>query len=333
MAILEQVRLPLQDISGNKALRKLCGQTFRVHAERGGLRRSQAQAIRVGIAGGLPFDSLTTDLVQGCLPASEVCYGSCFAARAAFDSGIDFGARVANRFEPETIVADLALLPAGQGFLRNGWNSDPSWNWGGAAALAGLIRQSGRLPVFITKYFTHLTEVQTSALVQAGAELRISIAAFDSPAQVRMRLQAACAYRDAGGVAIPVIMTAAFADETHARQQQALVDYCQDRDFALAENSLRFGRDNPVLAAIDLSRCRLTADTGEYWSGRLYPDLAVCTLTSVPSAYRGLQSPWLSRNDPQFLRALWRDPVPTHAQVLSDVSYRKPSQCGIGKSW
>ncbi len=57
--------------------RRLIGQTFeRVGS---GLARPEPEVIRAGRAGGLAFDSLTTDVCVGCLPASQVCYGSCFA--------------------------------------------------------------------------------------------------------------------------------------------------------------------------------------------------------------------------------------------------------------
>lgn len=314
------------------ALRQLSGQTFRIY-ESAMLRRPDAQLVRAGRAGGLPFDSLTTDLVQGCLPAAQVCYGSCFAARAAFESGYDFGQRVDNLLDTALLLADLEQLPASQRFLRNGWNSDPSWRWPMAVVLAMLIRHSGRLPVFITKYFRHLEAPLMAQLAGLGAELRISVSAFDSPAQTRMRIGAALAYRAAGGIAVPVIMSARFADPAHRDRQDQLVRQLLELDFPLAENSLRFRPGTPVLAAIDLERCSLTADSGEYWAGRLYADLKVCTLTSVPPQYAGLQSGYLSRNDGDYLRSLWRDPVRSSDEVASSTSYRKPVQCGVAKAW
>jgi hypothetical protein len=58
---------------------------------RGAVRTPDPCVIRAGRAGGLPHDSLTTDLYLGCLPPAQTCYGSCFAARTAYQRGFDFG--------------------------------------------------------------------------------------------------------------------------------------------------------------------------------------------------------------------------------------------------
>src|SRR5690349_16117470 len=115
-----------------------------------GLRVPAPEKIRAGKAGGLPFDSLTTDLFLGCLPANRVCYGNCFAATAAFTSGVDFGTRVRNVLDKELFRSDVARLPASQRFLKNGWNSDPSWDWSLARDLAVLVHAASRHVVFIT---------------------------------------------------------------------------------------------------------------------------------------------------------------------------------------
>jgi hypothetical protein len=316
-----------------ESLRKRSGQAFKKFVDLKSLSTPEAQVIRAGIAGGLPFNSLTSDLMLGCLPASQVCYGNCFAAKAAFESGYDFGRRVKNILNVEIFNNDLKSIPLEQGFLRNGWNSDPSWDWKTATELAGLIRQSGRLPVFITKCFRKFRDEQLVAMVDAKAEIRISVSAFDSQAQLRLRLQTAEDYRNAGGVAIPVIMTTKFAEQTNGARQDELVSYFVRNDYPLAENSLRISPETPVIESIDLRQCKLTADVGDYWAGRLYERFLVPTLTSVPNNYLGLQSAYLSKNDPEFLKSLWNDPVPSHTEVMSNVAYEKPSQCGVAMSW
>ncbi|KAA6214293.1 hypothetical protein CP973_34855 [Streptomyces albofaciens JCM 4342] len=316
-----------------KRLRRLAAGAYQPYGKGAALKVPKGGPIRAGRAGGLPFDSLTTDLMLGCLPASQVCYGSCFAAKGAFESGYDFGTRVPNVLDEEVFRADLAAIPATQGYLRNGWNSDASWDWPKAVRLTELIRESGHHTVFITKVFTALPDEAAVRLAELGAELRVSVSAFDSRPQLRMRLTAIEQYRDVGGVAVPTIMTAAFRDAALARRQDRIVAYFCDRDFPMGENSLRFVPGSPVLDAIDHRACRPTADTKDLWSGRLYPDLRVPTLTCVPARYTGLQSPYLSKNDPDFLRSLWHESVPLHTDVLSDAERPKPRQCGVALDW
>ena len=314
-------------------LRRLAARAYQPYGKGAKLKIPEGGSIRAGRAGGLPFDSLTTDLMLGCLPAAQVCYGSCFAAKGAFESGYDFGSRVPNVLDEELFRIDLAAIPAAQGYLRNGWNSDASWDWPKAVRLTELIGESGRHTVFITKVFRALPGDLAARLAELGAELRVSVSAFDSKPQLAMRAKAVEQYRGVGGVAVPMIMTAAFRDEVLVRRQDRIVAYFRDRDFPMGENSLRFVPGSPVLDSIDHSACRPTADTRDLWSGRLFPDLQVPTLTCVPAGYEGLQSPYLSKNDPEFLMSLWHESVPLHADVLSAAERPKPRQCGVALDW
>ncbi|WP_053663199.1 hypothetical protein [Streptomyces sp. MMG1121] len=315
-----------------KRLRRLAAGAYQPYGKGASLKVPEGSLIRAGRAGGLPFDSLTTDLMLGCLPATQVCYGSCFAAKGAFESGYDFGTRVPNVLDEEVLRTDLAAIPATQGYLRNGWNSDASWDWPKAVRLTELIRESGHHTVFITKVFRALPDEVAVRLAELRAELRVSVSAFDSKPQLQMRMTAVEQYRDAGGVAVPTIMTAAFRDKSLVRRQDRIVAYFGRRDFPTGENSLRFVPGSPVLDAIDHRACRPTADTKDLWSGRLY-DLRVPTLTCVPPGYEGLQSPYLSRNDSEFLASLWHESVPLHAEVLSAAERPKPRQCGVALDW
>src|SRR5215467_810669 len=309
---------------------RLTAESFKHYDSDSTLTRSTPQVIRAGKTGGLPFDTLTTDLFGGCLPGREVCYGNCFAARAAYAAGIDFGARVPNILDQGVLCADLERLPASQKFLRNGWNSDPSWNWRDAVVLSQWIRESGRLTIFNTKSFTRLQPDTVLSLAAAKAELWVCVSAFDSDAQIEHRIDAIETFRKAGGCAVPLVMTTRFGEpELNAKQEQ-IVQYMTDHDLPAAENSLRFAPTSPVMAILDRLRMRQIASTGDFWSGRLYAGVRrVPTTSSLPSGYSGLQSGYLSRNDSDFLDSLFFDPVHTHEEVLASPPLEKPAQAGV----
>ncbi|ATY09111.1 hypothetical protein CU254_00380 [Amycolatopsis sp. AA4] len=290
--------------------------------------------IRAGRRGGLPFDSITSDLYLGCLPATQICYGSCFAARGAFAAGYDFGTRVENLLDPDVLRADLLALPAEQRFLRNGWNSDASWNWPKARLLAELVRDSGRCTVFVTKYFRSVDADSLAGLAGAGAELRVSVSAMDTPGQLRQRLAGMLAYRDAGGTAVPVVMSSVYADERLNRRQDELVDWIEHNDLPGAENSLRFPQELPAARLVDRDRVGVLDGSGDLWAGRLYCErLPVPTITSVPAGYPGL--PWRRRSslDLDQLEAWRQDPVRTHDEVMSGARLAKPRKCGVVRTW
>src|SRR5215472_357697 len=159
----------------DREVTRLASESFKHYDSDSTLIPSTPQVIRAGKTGGLPFDTLTTDLFGGCLPGREICYGNCFAARAAYAAGIDFGTRVPNILDHDVLCADLERLPASQKFLRNGWNSDPSWNWRDAARLCQWIRESGRLTIFNTKNFTRLQPDTVRSLVALKAELWVCV--------------------------------------------------------------------------------------------------------------------------------------------------------------
>ena len=86
---------------------------------------------------------------------------------------------------------------------------------------------------------------------------------------------------------------------------------------------------------IDESAYGRVASSNDLWCGRLYPEdvIRVPTTITILSHYRGLQSPYLSQNDPEFLKSLWHDPVRTHAEVMSMTSLEKPAKCGVALDW
>lgn len=309
---------------------RLTAESFRHYDSDSRLTPSTSQVIRAGKSGGLPFDTLTTDLFGGCLPGREICYGNCFAARAAYAAGIDFSARVPNILDQDMFCADLERLPAGQKFLRNGWNSDPSWSWRDAVVLSQWIRESGRLTIFNTKSFTRLEPETVRSLVALKAELWLCVSAFDSDAQIEHRIDTIERFREAGGCVVPLVMTTRYSEPDLNAKQEQLVQYMIDHDLPAAENSLRFAPTSPVMAVLDHTRMRQIASTGDLWCGRLYAGvLRVPTTSSLPCGYSGLQSGYLSRNDPDFLDSLFFDPVRTNEEVLASPPLEKPVQAGV----
>ncbi|MFD4413543.1 hypothetical protein ACFVXW_22435 [Streptomyces sp. NPDC058251] len=299
------------------------------------LKTPNPAVIRAGRHGGLPFDSITSDLFLGCLPATQICYGNCFAARSAFEAGFDFGKRVPNILDEDIFREDLAALPINQCFLRIGWNSDASWDWDAALRMVELIAASNLHSVFVTKYFHPMSPTLLRSFASHGAELRVSISALDTPPQLQHRLDAIDAYRRAGGLAVPIVMSAPFRDEGLLTKQRAIVDHVLEHDFPAAENSLRFSPGSPMLELLNPDELGRVSSTHDLWGGRLFSDeLRVPTITSVPPEYHGLESSFFSRLSTEVLTELSLEPVRTHSEVLnSDRDVDKPRQCGVSIPW
>lgn len=310
--------------------RNLIAETFQVYAT--GLAQPTPVLIRAGKAGGLAFDSLTTDVVVGCLPASHVCYGSCFAARESYRLGVDFGVRVENTLDEPLFRADLAQLPPRQRYLRNGWHSDPSWRWDLAARIATVIHDEHLHTVFVTKLFRAIPADVLPRLIAARAELRISVSALDTDVQLKHRLEAAVAYRDTGGLAIPVVVTTRYREESLNEKQDAIVRFLRERDVPGAENSLRFDPSAPIARLFETEAARPVDGVTDHWCGRLYAgELPVPTITSVPDGYVGLPYRHRSENDDQFMASLFDDPVPVWQEVLASGPIPRPRQAAVSR--
>lgn len=316
-----------------RELNRLVAASFREAAADAGLRLPASQVIRAGLAGGLPFDGLTTDIFFGCLPTEQICYGNCFAAKEAFTSGFDFTRRIPNILDENILRQDLSKIAPEQGFVRNGWNSDPSWQWNMATRIGELVAEAGRHPVFLTKGFRAPDSDLYKRLALAGAELRVCVSAFDTDAQLRHRFGILLDYRNTGGLSIPVVMTAAFKDVSLDNRQATIVDHILKFNLPGAENSIRFDPGSPVMQAISAEKCGPVANSGDIWAGRLYSDkLTAPTLSSVPSGYRGVH-PYRSQNSLGELRALFADPVPLNDEILSGAVRTKPACAGVPLKW
>ncbi len=288
------------------------------------------ELIRAGVRGGLPFDSLSTDVVRGCLPPGSICFGGCFAASAAFQAGEDFGRRVPNTLDHDVLAADLDNMERSQKFVRNGWNSDPSWAWPTVVEISRLMRTSGRLLVVLTRAFHPPCENQVTELIAQGAELRLSLSAFDAPGVVQRRLDLACAYRSAGGIAIPVVVTANFIADALNKFQDDIVSEINRRDLPGAENSLRFRADSIVAQELRLAEAFVENTCADRWFGRLFAvRLPVPTITSVDDSYGGIASGYQSRIDPDQLSELYCEPVPTYQELATGVVGHRPRRAGV----
>lgn len=281
------------------------------------LKAPEGIPIRVGMAGGLPNNSITSDLVSGCLSAKQACYGTCFAAKAFWGQGIDFGMRVENTLDRSLIERDVDQLPDSQRYIRNGWNSDPSWDWEKGLQLTRIIRESGLLMIFISKAFRTIETKAMTGFVENGAEMRISLSGLDNNTQLKGRLKFLLDYREAGGVAIPVVMSACYNVAELNERQESIVDWLLEHDFPVAENSLRFPINAPIASLIDLKKTQFIKDSIDVWSGRLFADRVLFpTTTSMPDDYHGLPSGYASKIDKRNLSSLFVDPVKTHEQVM-----------------
>ncbi len=326
------IRIPALNPSLAECIRESVASSFGHYSKRPDLRTPEPVLIRAGTRGGLPSDSLTTDLFWGCLPASVVCYGNCFAAKAAFSRGYNFGCRVENKLDIDLLREDLAHLPSTQKFVKNGFNSDPSINWEKARDFAGTVTSSGLHLLFITKCLSHPTESILSDLANFGVELKVSISALDLDQPLNTRLSVLTKYQSLGGLAIPNVMTAKYENDDLRDRQDKIVDFLVEHDIPACENPLRLTYGSQVSLLLDqtaifpVPQNKPNQDDPEMYCGAMYREaLPLPPYYSMKSLYAGLPSNRRSELSSEFIESCWEIPIATAEELLEGkITPRSP---------
>ncbi|SFO11703.1 hypothetical protein [Xenorhabdus japonica] len=154
---------------------------------------------------------------------------------------------------------------------------------------------------------------------------------MDTNVQLKQRLDFIEKYRNAGGIVIPIVLTAFFKDIALMERQQNIVDWMVKHDYPAAENSLRFPYNAKISELINPDMVKSLDKGNEFWSGRLYPEqLVFPTTTTIPENYQGIHSGYLSTLQLDEIYQLFIDPVKTHQEVMqSDLPLASPKMCGV----
>jgi len=178
-----------------------------------------------------------------------------------------------NRFNQLEFEKSVDTLPQDQRWLRQGWASDCSFSpaaWELVATIAAILQRRNISLLIITKVWTLPSPEVVESLVQNQAELRTSISALDSDKELARRLTLLSDFRNAGGKAVPYLMSCRYADLELARNEAALVAWIADNDFLAAEHPLRFDSDNRIIPRLMRDGFWHPKMTNQYWFGRLY---------------------------------------------------------------
>lgn len=316
------IAIPALNPSLVECIRESVASSFGHYSKQPNLKTPEPVLIRAGIRGGLPSDSLTTDLFWGCLPASVVCYGNCFAAKAAFTRGYDFGCRIDNKLDANLLREDLKHLPSSQNFVKNGFNSDPSIDWKKARDFAEIVTNSGLHLLLITKCLTQPTEPILQDLANFGVELKVSISSLDLDQPLNRRLSVIKKYQFLGGFAVPNVMTAKFKyDELNDRQNN-IVNFLVEHDIPACENPLRLTYRSQVSLLLDetsafpVPQRDPSQEADEMYCGAMYrKELPLPPYYSMKSSYKGLPSNRRSDLSSDLIESIWDIPIATAEEL------------------
>lgn len=133
------------------------------------------------------------DPIKGCKYGMRTnpngCYDSCYAARLAKISGIDFSRSVKRYFKSanhlQNIVNKIANIDLP--FIRLGTSGDPSEDWEHTLDICDKIKPAGKKIVVITKHWWTIPDWLLDKL--CGIYVNTSVSALDSDEQIAQRLK------------------------------------------------------------------------------------------------------------------------------------------------
>jgi hypothetical protein len=195
---------------------------------------------------------LDVDTVKGCTLGMKAyphggCYGECYAYKDASRYGIDFTASVTRKIlksEAGNIFHAVKNHPAT--WYRIGTAGDPSHDWDNTIAVCETLRDTGKVPVIITKHWNTLSDDHLSRLEKLSAVVNTSTSGMDTDEEIKHRMEQMRRISDAGVKSVCRVVTCNFGGSSRWAKG------CQEKqDYLL---SLPHVIDNPLRASITNQR-------------------------------------------------------------------------------
>ena len=156
---------------------------------------------------------------------------------------------VANCFNGQLLAKDLERLE--WDYVRNGVMGDPSLDWLLAVRVAEFCDSYDKETVILTRFLVEADSPVFCRFARIGAIMHGSVSALDPPQHRQRILSNLWNYEEAGGRAVPRIITAWFKDDRSDLWE------VQDEHMALNrafQQPLRIRGNSPVNKWLDLNR-------------------------------------------------------------------------------
>lgn len=134
------------------------------------------------------------DTVKGCTHGMAKypdggCYGECYAQKTAHRYGIDFTKSVSRKLLNSRFDACFTMIkkhPAS--WYRIGTAGDPSHDWENTIVVCEAFKNSGKIPVIITKHWINLKDSQLERLKAVSAIINTSTSGMDTDQETEHRV-------------------------------------------------------------------------------------------------------------------------------------------------
>lgn len=192
---------------------------------------------------------LDVDTVKGCAAGMNAhpnggCYGECYANKNARRYGLDFSVSVTRRLMPwDSVDIFCTVRDHYATWYRIGTAGDPSHDWEITISVCEVLRETGKIPVIITKHWKTLSDSDIQRLKIVNAVINTSTSGLDTDAEIKHRVKQIERLKAAGVRSVCRVVTCEYGETEWAKKCKEKQDYLLSL-YPVIDNPLRASKSN-----------------------------------------------------------------------------------------
>jgi hypothetical protein len=200
---------------------------------------------------------LDVDTVKGCRLGMRNypdggCYSECYAFKTANQYRIDFSTSVSRKPGKRTFrLVFFAVKDHSAAWYRIGTAGDPSHDWDNTIMVCEMLKQTGKIPVIITKHWETLSDAQIKRLKAVSAVINTSVSAMDTDDELGYRIRQIERLKHHGVKSVCRVITCKYGDTEWGRASKEKQEYLLSI-LPVIDNPLRADKSNERVIAGDI---------------------------------------------------------------------------------
>jgi len=210
---------------------------------------------------------MDVDTIKGCTLGMQAypgggCYGECYANKTARRYGITFAKSVTRKlFKSDLTEVFFTVKDHAANWYRVGVAGDPCHDWEHTISVVSALRDTGKIPVVITKHWIELTDQQLARLKELGAVFNTSTSGLDTDLETEHRVRQIERIRAAGMESINRVVTCQYGASAWAMVCKRRQDYLLGI-VPVIDNPLRAEKSNARVVSGEIILTRVDDSVG-----------------------------------------------------------------------
>ena len=207
------------------------------------------------------------DTVKGCSLGIAMypdggCYGECYARKAAARYGIDFSVSISRKIDYNTFPSIFKFVKNHSlSWYRIGTSGDPCHDWDNTIYVCEKLKDTGKIPIIITKHWIPLSDDQLLKLKALKAVINTSTSGMDSPIEIEYRVKQLHRIKKAGIQSVCRVVTCEFGKSEWALRCKKNQDYLLSLE-PVIDNPLRTTNQNYHVKNGDIILTKINESVG-----------------------------------------------------------------------